>query len=113
MDTKPLRELTIDEAEMFLKLQKITDKQADDLFKKLIDQDGGWVLKAIEKRFNVLEKNVDKKIMVMILFLGDGIIGKCVKFVDDIISWGNKFNHSTITWDQYTKDIYPVGIPIF
>lgn len=111
MDTRKLREMNMDEKSILLSLELASN--IDDLFNGLSEQPGGWVLKAIEKRFNELEKEVDKKIMIMILSIGDGIIDKCVKYVDDIVNWSNEFYHSKITWEQFTKEIYPHGIPVF
>lgn len=110
MESRKTRTLTQDEASIFVMLEFNPD--ADELFTKLQEEVGGWVLKAIEKRFSVLGINADKRVMIAVLSIGDGVVGICAKYVDDIVSWGNKFHHKEIDWDRFTREIYPHGIPV-
>lgn len=106
-----LRELTKDEVAIFVTLE--LSSNADELFEQLKTVDSGWVLKAIEKRFTVYKISVDKKIMIAVLSIGDGVVGKCAKYVDDIASWSHKFNRSKIEWYNFVNEIYPTGVPNF
>ncbi|MPM33599.1 hypothetical protein SDC9_80176 [bioreactor metagenome] len=110
MESRKTRGLNQDEASIFVMLEFNSD--VDELYTQMQEEDGGWVLKAIEKRFKVLEINVDKRVMIAVLSIGDGVIGHCVKYVDDIALWSNEHKHSEITWDRFTQEIYPHGIPI-
>ncbi|MCC6843766.1 MAG: hypothetical protein IT264_11815 [Saprospiraceae bacterium] len=110
MESKKIRELNNDEVIIFLRL--MITSNVDELFKKLELTSGGWVLKAIQKRFVAHKLNVDKKVMIAVLAIGDGIVGKCAFYVDDIASWGSKFNRKEIDWNTFTKEIYPLGIPV-
>lgn len=110
MESRKTRELTKDEMSIFITLEQ--NSNVDELFEQLKETDGGWVLKAIEKRFEAHKMNVDKRIMIAILSIGDGVVGKCAKYVDDIANWGNEFYHTKIEWNRFTKEIYPFGIPI-
>lgn len=102
--------MTQDEMSIFLTLER--ESNVDELFEKLKSTDGGWVLKAIEKRFEVHKMDVDKKVMIGVLSIGEGVVGKCAKYVDDIAAWGNEFYHSKIDWKQFSNEIYPFGIPV-
>lgn len=110
METRKTRELTKNEISIFLMLER--NSNIDELFNQLKETDGGWVLKAIEKRFKAHKMDVDKKVMIAILTIGDGVVGKCAKYVDDIADWGDEFYHSKIEWERFTKQIYPFGIPV-
>lgn len=96
---------------IFITLEK--NSNVDELFEKLKLTDGGWVLKAIEKRFEAHKMDVDKKVMIAVLSIGDGVVGKCTKYVDDIADWGNEFYHTKVEWKRFTNDIYPWGILFF
>lgn len=113
METKntiETRELTEDELSIFLVLEVNPD--VDELYGKLKLADGGWVLKAIEKRFEAHQVSVDKKVMIAVLYIGDGVVGRCAKYVDDIAAWAKEHAHTAIQWPVFTKNIYPHGIPI-
>ena len=110
MDTTITRELNEDEFFIFCELQLIPD--ASELYDAIVDQ-GGWVLRAIEKRFNALGMTADHKVMIMIMTLGDGVIGKCVKYVDDIAGWSIANKQPKITWKDYCLEIYPKEVPEF
>lgn len=110
MKSRKTRDLTEEEMKMFIALER--QPSVDELFDALKETDGGWVLKAIEKRFESHKMNVDKKVMIAVLSIGDGVVGKCAKYVDDIASWGNEFHHTKIEWNRFTKEVYPFGIPV-
>ena len=110
MESRKLRELTEDEMIIFMMLELRSN--VDELFEQLSLATGGWVLKVIQKRFEVYKINVDKKTMIAILSIGDGVVGVCVKYVDDISIWANEFNHTRINWKTFTLEVYPFGIPI-
>lgn len=111
MESKKTRLFTQDEMSLFITLGLISN--VDELFEQLKSTDGGWVLKAIEKRFKAHEMNVDKKVMIAVLSIGDGVVGKCAKYVDDIAVWANEFDHTKIDWNRFTKEVYPFGVPTF
>ncbi len=110
MNSNKIRELTDDEVYIFIVLE--TSQNVDSLFKKLKESNGGWVLAAIEKRFNVQNVEVDKKVMIAVFSIADGVVGKAAKYVDDIVEWGIEKNHSKIDWNRFTHEVYPMGIPI-
>lgn len=110
MESRKTRELTENEMYIFIKLEQYPN--IDELFNQLTQIDGGWVLKAIEKRFEAHKMNVDKRVMIAVLSIGDGIVGKCAKYVDDIADWGNEFYHTKIEWNRFTREVYPFGIPV-
>lgn len=105
----PTREMNEDEFSIFLTLEKLDD--VDGLFTELAKKT--WVLKAIEKRCAAYSMNVDKKVMIAILTIGDGVVGKCAKCVDDIFEWSHMNQHKNITWITFCQTIYPTGVPIF
>lgn len=104
METKQERLITADELEIFICLQ--LDIDVDGLFEEIINN-GGWVLKAIEKRFEAHKIEVDKKVMIAILTMGDCAVGKCAKLVDYVADWCNKFDYKKIDWAIFTHKIYP------
>jgi hypothetical protein len=110
MESRQIRELTEDELSIFVMLEQ--NSNVDELFEQMKETDGGLVLKAIEKRFEAYEMNVDKKVMIAVLSIGDGVVGKCAKYVDDIAAWGNEFHHTKIEWNRFTREIYPFGISL-
>lgn len=110
MESRKTRELTESEVSVFLTLEQLPN--GDELFNELLKEPGGWVLKAIEERFTAHKMNVDKKVMIAILSIGDGIVGKCAKYVDDIADWGKEFYHTKVEWSRFVKEIYPFGIPV-
>lgn len=108
-----LREMTTEEVSIFMLLYKATEDKAIELFNELCKTDGGWVLKAIEKRFEVLSLKCDKKTMIMVLSMGDGIVGKCAKYVDDIYVKCKSKGLKQIDFTTFTNKIYPMGFPVF
>jgi hypothetical protein len=104
------RELTEDEMIIFIKLQE--QENVDELFEQIILA-GGWVLKVIEKRFFAHKIGVDKKVIIFVLAISDGVVGRCVKYVDDIVCCAEKNNYTEIDWVRFTAKIYPYKIPIF
>ena len=111
MNTKT-RELTIDETSIFLSLHRANENQANEMFERIIN-DGGWPLKAIEKRFEAHSLDVDKKTMIMILSIADGAVGKCANFVDDISKICEDKSIKKLSFDDFSKKVYPWGIPSF
>lgn len=108
-----LRELTIDETSVFITLSKANEKQSIELFNEILNE-GGWVLKVISKRFGVLHKmEVDYKTMICVLCIGDGVAGICVKYVDDIAIICKEKNIIKLNFDDFSKKIYPWGVPCF
>ncbi len=105
------REMDDQETELFILLHSQSNVQSDALFQKMIEDDSVWVLKAIQKRFKAAELVADKKTMIMILFMGDGVVGKCAKYVDDIYLRCKKQGIEKLTFETFTKDIYPLGFP--
>ena len=110
MESRKTRELTQDELSIFITLEQ--NSNVDELFDKLKETDDGWVLKAIEKRFEAHGMSVDKKVMIAVLSIGDGRVSKCAKYVDDIANWGKEFYHTKIEWKCFTDEIYPFGVPV-
>ena len=111
METKErkLRELTEEELAIFSIL--VVTSNGDLFFNKLTEEPGGWVLKAIEKRFIAHKLEVEKKVMIMILIIGNCVVGKCAKYVDDIANICYVSDYKKINWDMFSKNIYPFGIP--
>ena len=107
------RALTREEAEWFLIIKELPKDTTEKLFEKLLEQPGGWVLKAIEKRFNAYELKVSKKVMMMILMHGEGIVGKCAQYVDDIAKWAKEHDKKAIDITTLAHEIYPWVIPVF
>src|SRR5690606_10779235 len=99
---------TKDEMVMFIHLQKATSEQSEEMFKGLCAYPGGWVLQAIDKRFSAFETEVDKKTMIMILYIGDGIVGKCAKYVDDVVEKFRALEFERLDFEKFTKNIYPM-----
>lgn len=108
---KRTREMTQDEVSLLIMLERGSNC-ADDLFKSIVDE-GGWVLRAIEKRFVAHGLSVDKRVMIFVLAIGDGVVGECARYVDDIANWAEKAKQSAIDWHRFTHDVYPMGIPVF
>jgi hypothetical protein len=111
MSAKNIRELTEDEMMIFLVLEQ--NPNVEPLFKEFLKTNGGWVLEAISKRFSVHQINADKRIMIAILSIGNGVIGKCAKYVDDIAQWCSDNKCVDLEWRKFTMQVYPHGIPVF
>lgn len=107
-----MRELTQDETEIFIRLSKMNDNRTNEFFYVIL-KSGGWVLKAIQKRFLIHAIEVDKKVMIMVLSIGDGVVGKCAKYVDDIARICHEKNIKNLDLELFSKTIYPNGVPIF
>lgn len=109
-----IREMTKDEVSIFLDIQSAKDYQVENMFNAICNNEaGGWVLKAIEKRFGVLKINADKKVMIMVLSIGDGVVGRCANYVDDVVAWCRKNSYDSVNLQLFANKIYPVGIPVF
>lgn len=110
---KANRQMTQDEVAIFVMLSAAAEDKVRELFSELKNQDGGWVLTAIEKRFNAYAIQADKKTMIMTLTMGDGVVGKCAKYVDDMVHWCKENMISKLDFDIFNKRIYPNGFPNF
>ena len=111
--TTNLREMTNDELQMFVLLNDSTAEIVIKMFNKLEEHPGGWVLRAIKKRFEAYNIKVDNKTMIMILTIGVGAVGKCVKYVDDIAVFCKDNSKTKIDFKTFTEIIYPHGFPVF
>lgn len=107
-----LRELTIDQVMIMLNLLPATNEQSKILFKQIVAK-GGWCLEAIKKRFEAHILSVDEKTMILIMYLGDGIVGKCAKYVDDIARICSEKKITKLDIKDYTMKIHPDGVPNF
>lgn len=107
-----LRELTIDETAIFVNIHGASKNQASELFNEICNE-GGWVLKAIKKRFEAHDLKVDEKTMILILSIGDGVVGRCANYVDDIAVICQEKSITALSFDDFTKKIYPWGVPCF
>lgn len=112
MESIQTREMNLDELDTFITLELIPESRIDELFDVITNTDGGWVLKAIQKRFLAHKIDVDKRIMIAILSIGDGTVGVCAKHVDYIATLSSKMNYLKIEWSIFTQKIYPTGIPV-
>lgn len=106
-----MRDMTKCEVKLFIQIKNASESEVTAMFKALCDEDGGWVLKAIEKRFQAYKIPADKQTMIMVLYIGDGIVGKCAKYVDDIVVKSAKLDLDKIDFDDFTNKIYPMGFP--
>jgi len=106
MDNPTIINLDEDGSSIYVNLHTYRDEPADDVFALILAEPGGWVLEAIKKRFYAYKLDVDQKVMIMIMSLGDCAIGKCVKYVDHIAMWCKENHQSKIDWDIFTKQIY-------
>jgi hypothetical protein len=108
-----LREMTEDEVSIFVQLNMITKEDSEELYNMFIkEHSGAWVLKAIKKRFEAQGVQADHKTMIMILSIGDGVVGKCAKYVDDIVIKVQNLNLDMIDFELFSFKIYPFGIPV-
>jgi cell shape-determining protein MreC len=111
--TTIFREMTTDEVSIFIMINDAQKEKVKELFNELAKQGGGWVLKVIEKRFKAYSIKVDDKIMIMILAIGNGVVGMCANYVDDIVHWCKENSKSEINFKIFTEKIYPHGFPAF
>jgi len=81
------------------------------LFEELKTLPSGWVLMAIEKRFKAHNVQADQKVMIAILTIGDGVVGKCAKYVEHIIKLSK--NKTQIDWEFFASALLPFEIPVF
>lgn len=109
METRETRELTRDEMAIFLVLEK--NQNIDEMFVAMKNEDGGWVLEAIQRRFSAHDINTEKRVMIAVLYIGDGVIGRCAKYIDHIAEWCHKQKTHKIEWQQFAMKVYPYGIP--
>lgn len=109
-----LRQLTEDESVIFLHLKLIEkDSDSDELFRQISNAPSSWVLKAVEKRFSAHNFKADKKTMIMILAIGDGTVGRCAKYVDDVVERCKSQGLDSVDFETFSTKIYPGGIPDF
>lgn len=107
------RQMTIDEITIFINIIDAKDENIDEIFNGIQKEDGGWVLKAIEKRFKGYKINADKKTMIMTLAMGEGVVGRCAKYVDDMVHWSKENMKDSIDFKTFNEKIYPFGFPNF
>lgn len=107
-----LREMTEDEIAMFVMLNKMDNAKSKEVFELLVKK-GGWQLEGIKKRFSAYNLSADNKTMIMIFTISNGVIGKCAKYVDDVVVRSAKLNINEISFDDFSKRIYPIGYPSF
>lgn len=103
-----LREMTFVETQMFVTLKMIEKGKIDEMFEDLKKQ--SWVLQAIEKHFKARELIVEKEVQMMILIMGNGVVGRCVQFIDFIEK--NAKGSTTVTFQDYIFKYFPMGIPV-
>lgn len=108
-----LRELTDDEISILFQLEKMDEDQRSGLFDHIkSENDGGWILQAVEKHCKARGLKVDKAVQIMICTHGEAI-GKCVKLIDTVYDWCLSNNTKNATFEDYKMKIFPHGVPIF
>lgn len=105
------RELDEDELAILESLLSTTDSKIDELYAVLDEET--HVLKILDHRNAVYAHKIDKALRVMVLSLGDGIPGKCVKHHDYIVEYIRKTNYKQIDVEYWAQNIAPLGIPNF
>ena len=107
-----LRQLTDNEIMILIKLAGMDNNQRAELHDHVkTENDGGWVLQAVEKHCKARGLDVEKAVQIMICVHGE-VIGKCVKLIDFITDWSQSNNKSNITFDDYSMKIFAHGIPV-
>lgn len=106
-----LRQMNEIEFETHLALIEMPQKDIELCYDEMKKSLGGWVLEALEKRLEVYKIEFDKRILIMILSFGDGVIGKCVKYLDYTAKFCTEQNISNIDYGFFMDQIYFAGIP--
>lgn len=105
----------LSEGDMLLLLQLYdaelhTPEKVDQMFEAMIEDDGGWVLKTIQKRVDVrLSITVSKAVLIMLLYMNKGAIGRCVLYLYYLQYWAKKNNTKEITMLVFCNGIFPDG----
>lgn len=109
-ETVKTRQLTDDEHELIIKMDLIVSYEQ--LYKELLESSGGWVLKAIEKRFTAYGLVADKKVMILILYFADGAVAKCAQIIDYLKEYSDQNHRIFLSWSFFKYYLRTSGIPI-
>ncbi len=111
MNDIKIRSLKNDEASMLIGLLNMPYPKVVDLYGEMMDQDGAWVLKALEKRSEAYNIKLTKDLLVFILFISDGRIGYGVKYIDHVYKYCSiHFYTDTVSLKKFGLDILPNGV---
>lgn len=105
-----IKALTTDDQKLLFAL---LISEVDSLWEGILKEDGGWVLKIIEKRLEAHGLKTCKRTMIFILSLGEGVVGKCAKYVDDLALKAKGFDYVEIDFAAFLEKVYPDGVPDF
>ena len=105
------REMTDDEVSIFVTLRSTSRKNIENMYEDLIQQ--SWVLKAIGKHCEAFELECEKSVQIMILTIGDGVVGHCVKYLNIVHEWAHRSGQKQVTIEDFATKIFPFGFPNF
>lgn len=108
-----MRNMNTDEYVIFVNLQGASEDTMEKMYAEMCETDGGWVLKAIHKRFEAHDLPTDKKTQIMVLSMGDGVVGRCAKYVDDIVEKAHGLDLQELSFKDFAQKIYPWDFPEF
>jgi hypothetical protein len=103
-------ELDDDLKEVFVRLHLMNEANEAGAYAEMLEN-GGWVLAAIEKHFDVMKIKCAKKVQILILCLSDGAIGVAVKYVRAALNWATENHCTEIDWEVFNGKIFPMGYP--
>ena len=92
---------------IYINLTKMTDENIDNCYRDMLEQ--SWVLKAIEKHCEAFQLECEKSVQIMILSIGDGAVGRCVKLLDIVHEWAHRSGQKKITIDDFMSKV--LGFP--
>ena len=106
----PVESLKIQDVGFFIQImQKNNSEHIDDLYNHFLTE--SWVSKAIKKRCEAFNIQIDKIAQILILYISDGIIGHAVTYIHYLEYWMNKKNEPSISSEMLIKTVFGSGFP--
>lgn len=106
-----MREMNDDELSIFITLNTISKEECESLYIAFANK--SWVLRAIHLHSLAMKLQLEKKVLIMLLTLGDGVIGCCLKYLHVIKKWADLQGQTVITFNDFSTKVFPFGFPDF
>lgn len=100
-----------EEVSIFITLNTLSKEQIESLYNALYIE--SWCIRAIHLHSMAMNLQLEKAVLIMLLTIGDGVIGRCLKYLHVIKKWADLEGKKESTFNDFSTKIFPFGFPDF
>lgn len=100
-----MNEEKIETLKFLINLQEAETERIDKIYSGMIEESGGWVLKAFDNHLKLRMYTIDKNVKILLLYIANGAIGTMITLLQEIDEWQKSNLTSNIDWITYIMHI--------